>query len=168
VAYAQRLGLDPAVVADRFRKHHLACGRPVADVSARWQLWCDEDAERAGKGAPANLPAPGTSATPAAAEPAAALKPPCQATSHTAEWQAVHQVLRQQAGPVDYRAWLGCLDLLAIEEGYAQIAAPGRFQRDHVVSRFGVQIEAACRALLPDCRGIVLQLAEPAPARQCA
>jgi hypothetical protein len=165
-AYAERLGLDPAVVADRFRKHHLACGRPVADVSARWQLWCDEDAERAGKGAPANLPALASCAAPAVAEPAAALAPACQAAGLMAEWRRVHETLRHQAGAAEYRAWLGRLVLLGVEEGYALIAAPGRFHRDHVAGRFGVQIEAACRALLPDCRGIVLQVAEPA--RQCA
>lgn len=165
-AYAERLGLDPAMVADRFRKHHLACGKPIADVSARWQLWCDEDAERAGKGGLASVPAQATGASPAAAEPAEVLNPACHDAGLAGEWRAAHQALRQQVGPVDYRAWLARLELLGIEEGRAMIAAPSRFHREQVTSRFQAQIEAACRAMLPDCRGIVLQLAEPP--RQCA
>ncbi|MBC9177812.1 helix-turn-helix domain-containing protein [Pseudoroseomonas ludipueritiae] len=161
-AYAARLGLDPAAVADRFRKHFLASGKPLADVSARWQLWCDENAERAGLAAPAQA----STAVSQAAAPAEPVAPACSDAGLEAAWCGVHGALRQQVEVAEYRAWLSRLVLLGVEEGYALIAAPGRFHRDHVSGRFKPQIEVACRALLPECRGVVLQVAEAA--RQCA
>ncbi|QTI82155.1 hypothetical protein IAI58_22650 (plasmid) [Roseomonas marmotae] len=64
-AYARRLGLDPAAVADRFRKHQRASGRACADWSARWELWCDEDAQKAGLASAGAAPAGDAAPAPA-------------------------------------------------------------------------------------------------------
>jgi DNA-binding transcriptional ArsR family regulator len=68
-AYARRLGLDPAVVAERFRKQFVSTGKALANWSVRWELWCDEDAAKTPPAANSNPTPPAGEAGVQATDP---------------------------------------------------------------------------------------------------
>jgi hypothetical protein len=83
--YALRRGLDPQMVADRFRRYHFATGQVWIDWSLRWQCWCDGDVARREAGAARPAPRPSAAFRPV---PTAAEEQALRVQRWLARWQA--------------------------------------------------------------------------------
>jgi hypothetical protein len=167
--------LDPAPVEEWLQRGATPelLKRVVATLASRktyhpsrvcsWRFFADAVEQALAVPVAAARPVPTVVPAPSAPQP---INPACEVPEAASAWTAIHEALQEQVGPAHYRAWLSPLTLQGFDaEGYALIAAPSLFKRDRINSEFGVQLEAACRALLPNCRGFVLEVAEAAEQR---
>jgi chromosomal replication initiator protein len=79
------------------------------------------------------------------------------------QWQRVRSKLRDELGDRAYQNWLHPLTLTGIEGGEVKLAAPSRFLRDWVLSRYGERIRTLWSAENPAVLRIGMRVASGAP-----